>query len=209
MDNVRLADAPSWLERGTGANDIPRVINLYGLYSFQPWQNEIHPGILQISGPLAPQTLGTKSGQNDGEHLRESFMNRSKIQMVQKKHGEHKSQQEIFKRSLFGSNPSMHGCRFLACLQTCTTWLWRPGTGIPSCYAVMDVLWPSGMMETRTPRSSTNWWQEVQVCATFMGPIGYLRISKSLQLYRNLWLYWMSLERRIATFAQGCLSDGG
>lgn len=71
---------------------IPRVINLYGLYSFQPWQNEIHPGILQISGPLAPQTLGTKSGQNDGEHLRESFMNRSKIQMVQKKHGEHKSQ---------------------------------------------------------------------------------------------------------------------
>lgn len=115
-----------------------------------------------------------------------------------------------FKRSLFGSNPSMHGCRFLACLQTCTTWLWRPGTDIPSCYAVMDVLWPSGMMATRTPRSSTNWWQEVQVCATFMGPIGYLRISKSLQsYYRNLWLYWMSLERRIATFTQGCLSDGG
>lgn len=28
--------------------------------------------------------IGTKSGQNDGEHLRESFMNRSKIQMVQK-----------------------------------------------------------------------------------------------------------------------------
>lgn len=59
-----------------------------------------------------------------------------------------------FKRSLFGSNPSMHGCRFLACLQTCTTWLWRPGTGIPSCYAVMDVLWPSGMMATWTPLSS-------------------------------------------------------
>lgn len=50
----------------------------------------------------------------------------------------------------------MDNVRFLACLQTCTTWLWRPGTGTPSCYAVMDVLWPSGMMVKDNAKSQVD-----------------------------------------------------